>query len=694
MRNSFVLRRGLVAAAAALTVINCSTNDVGTAPTTLPPVPLGVSASALWGQVTVSWDENAGAVTNNVYWSTTAGVTPQTGTKVTGASDPFIQTGLANGSTYYYVVTSTNVNGESGPSTEVSATPATTLKTAAPLGVKAAPGPMMDTVKWSAVPGATSYNVYWSNTAGINIDSAASYAFKISNPSPTYIHALLTNGTTYYYVVTAVNANGESDQSAEVSATPGASPALPLNVKAKPGNASDTVTWTKDTSFTNHGGSYFVYRGTATGVTTTTGTKNAAAQTPYVDTATNGKTYYYIVTAVKGGVQSATASPEVNATPAAPLAAPAGVAGAIASPTSATISWTAVTGAAGYNVYWSTNPGLTVANDTNPVNKVAVAASPATISGLTTGTTYYFIVTDTILSPAVTGQGIESKASSTVSVIPNAVPVAPTGVTAKPAVVSDTITWTAVANATSYNIYWSATTGVTTANGTKIAGAAKPYALGPLTNGVPYYFIVTAVNSAGEGPASGQVTATPAAAAAAPVATAVLGDTKNTISWPAVTGAAGYNIYWSTSPGVTVATGTKINGAVSPYSHTGRTNGTTYYYIVVDTVVSPSTSNQGVSSPASAEVSATPLTSPSGVTATAGANKVTVGWTPEAGAASYNIYWSTTTGVTTATGTKISGAANPYVHTGLTTGTTYYYIVTAVNASGESAPSGQVSATP
>jgi Fibronectin type III domain len=85
---------------------------------------------------------------------------------------------------------------------------------------------------------------------------------------------------------------------------------------------------------------------------------------------------------------------------------------------------------------------------------------------------------------------------------------------------------------------------------------------------------------------------------------------------------------------------------------------------------------------------------PAGVSATPGNTQVTVGWTAVNGATSYNIYWATSSGVTAATGTKIEGATPPYVHTGLTNDTTYYYVVTAVNGSGESATSAEVSAIP
>src|SRR5262249_57764285 len=71
----------------------------------------------------------------------------------------------------------------------------------------------------------------------------------------------LTNSTTYYYQVSAVNGSGQSAKSAEVSATPQAPPAAPTGLTASPGDAKVTLTWNTVTGAT----SYNVYRGTATG---------------------------------------------------------------------------------------------------------------------------------------------------------------------------------------------------------------------------------------------------------------------------------------------------------------------------------------------------------------------------------------------------------------------------------------------
>lgn len=56
------------------------------------------------------------------------------------------------------------------------------------------------------------------------------------------------------------------------------------------------------------------------------------------------------------------------------------------------------------------------------------------------------------------------------------------------------------------------------------------------------------------------------------------GDTEVMLSWLDVPGAVSYNLYFSTSPGVTIQAGTRVEGVTTPYSHNGLTNETTYYY--------------------------------------------------------------------------------------------------------------------
>ena len=85
-----------------------------------------------------------------------------------------------------------------------------------PENVRTSPGDSQVTISWDSVTGATSYNIYWAISEGVSKDTGT----KISDATSPYIHTDLDNGTTYYYVVTAENDYGESDESSEVDAMP------------------------------------------------------------------------------------------------------------------------------------------------------------------------------------------------------------------------------------------------------------------------------------------------------------------------------------------------------------------------------------------------------------------------------------------------------------------------------------------
>jgi len=87
-----------------------------------------------------------------------------------------------------------------------------------------------------------------------------------------------------------------------------------------------------------------------------------------------------------------------------------------------------------------------------------------------------------------------------------------------------------------------------------------------------------------------------------------------------------------------------------------------------------------------------PPAAPTGLVATPGNNQVGLTWTASSGATSYNVKQATTN---SGSYTTISNTATTsFTNTGLINGTKYYYVVSAVNISGESVNSAQVSALP
>jgi len=85
-----------------------------------PNTPTGIFANPGGGQVSVGWSAAAGATGYNLKRSTTNG-NYVTVTNVTGTS--VVNTGLVNGTTYFFVVSATNSYGESSNSMSIEATP-------------------------------------------------------------------------------------------------------------------------------------------------------------------------------------------------------------------------------------------------------------------------------------------------------------------------------------------------------------------------------------------------------------------------------------------------------------------------------------------------------------------------------------------------------------------------------------------
>jgi len=273
-----------------------------------PASPASLLATAGNAQISLSWAASAGATSYHVKRATTSG---GPFTTIASPSQPSCtDTGLTNDTTYYYVVTALNADGESADSPQASAKPvAPQTIPVMPVGLQATPGNAQVSLIWNVSAGATSYHVKRSTTSGGPFTT-------ISSPtSASFTDSGLTNGTTYFYVVSAVNAAGESANSSQASAKPAApqtAPPVPSGLQATPGNAQVSLTWTVSTGAT----SYHVKR------STTSGGPYSQVAAPTTNSVTdsglsNGTTYFYVVSALNAAGESGNSS-EVSAKPTAP----------------------------------------------------------------------------------------------------------------------------------------------------------------------------------------------------------------------------------------------------------------------------------------------------------------------------------------------------------------------------------------
>jgi fibronectin type 3 domain-containing protein len=208
---------------------------------------------------------------------------------------------------------------------------------------------------------------------------------------------------------------------------------------------------------------------------------------------TAGTTYYYYVKATNSAGDSPPSS-EVSATPAPP--APTGL-----TPTAGVgqvaLSWNSSSGATGYKVFRGTSPG---GESSTPIN--TPTGTTYTDTTVAAGTTYYYYV-------KATNSAGDSPPSSEVSATP--APPAPTGLSAMAGAGQVALSWNSSSGATGYKVFRGTTSGgesstpIATPSGTS-------YIDTNVTAGTKYYYTVKATNTAGDSPASSEVSATPTSA--------------------------------------------------------------------------------------------------------------------------------------------------------------------------------------
>jgi len=652
-------------------------------PVSPPSAPRSVSVVASNAQATVSWaapSSNGGAAITSYLVTSTPGVHSCTfSVPAGGAASPSCTVlGLTNGRSYTFTVSATNSAGTSEQSApSASAIPVTTPS--APMSVVGTSGDGRVNLSWAAPlqnggTEITDYEVWYS---AFSVGPFVTFAEPVSTNRTAAVTGL-TNGSTYYFKIVAVNAVGLGETSAmSAGVVPAAVPGVPTSVLAERGDELATISWVAPAS----------NGATITGYTATSnpgGLTCVWASGPLscdVLGLTNGTSYTFTVSATNSVGEGNPSSASQAVVPAAVPGMPTSLSGSSGNG-SISLTWSAPSAVGGsgildYVVEYSSNLGATWATFADGTS----TSTSATVTGLTNGTSYVFRVT----ASNTVGSGQHSTASS--AVVPATTPGAPTSVSGVGGAGQVTVLWSAPvstggANISSYTV-------------TSSGGQSCSWSSGPLScvvtglgNGVAYTFTVTASNSAGEGTASSASSSVTPLAAAPVLGTVSAGNGQITFNWGAVThGGDTYRVYWGTDPTWASAYSFTSSGGSTSYTATGLTNGTTYYVRVAgwNNNLSPQVGTTAWSVNGSAVPSTTPG-APTSVSGTKGNGSLTVAWVaPNANGSAitdYEVYIGTSaSGSFTLVADAVSTIPGATV-SGLTNGTTYYIKVAAVNSLG------------
>jgi fibronectin type 3 domain-containing protein len=460
--------------------------------------------------ITMAWQDNAGHLAsgyeilraaNNGSFSVVATLPPtsRTAPDAYGWTDTTCQPGVF----YEYHIEAYNVAGYN----DFAGVNATTLTN--PPVVTPYAGNNLVTLQWPAVTGAVSYNVYRSTSSG----NEAIYQTGVIGTITT--DSNVTNGTPYYYTVTAVNSNAsplpsESAPSTEVSVTPGVNISSPLSDadigiaapspagSASFANGTYTVAGSGGDIWNNSDQFNFdstAFSGNATLVTQvdsqTVTDPWAKAGLMFRDSSAAGGANFAILATPGNGITlqwrttDGAISSNVNV-----------LAGSTVVPSWLEIIRNGNVFTASYSTQTTTNPAA--------VTWTAIG-SPQTITMPTVAVAGLAVTAhnNSSLSTATFGN-FSLSSSSTGTTIPSA----PASLTPTPGVGQIALSWAASTGATSYDIFRGTSAGKEGAT-IYLTSSTTTDTDTAVSSGTTYYYTVEAVNSAGTSAPSPEATATP-----------------------------------------------------------------------------------------------------------------------------------------------------------------------------------------
>lgn len=433
------------------------------------------------GQLTLNWDA-MNCVHYNVKRSTTPGGTYTTvGSNLTGTT-AYVDTGLTQGVSYYYVISAIGPMGEGPNSAEINAQTLPVVE-----NLKAVTGTAQVGLTWTPPVGnITSYTVKRSTVSGGPYVPAASGLSSLN-----YTDRSVLAGITYYYVVSAFSGGEESLNCPEVSAVPTFLPPpfqdVDIGTVGISGGAYSTAS-----------GSYsLVYSGSTIGNSTGADTFNFA----YNSTQVSGT---FTFTARVASLSNGSSSPEVGIMVRQALAGTGAYVRTYVNSTQTCYQGrSGVTGSPGTSASTSANRWIRITRDSSNNCRGYVSADGSTWTQQGTAVTVSGAVYLGFAATAKNNAVSNSSTFDNVSLSPSwtlEVPGAPNGLNAAHVTGDSTalLTWSAAPGALAYNVKQSTTRG---GGYTPVASGinAVSFTATGLSAGTTMYYVVSATGSMGEG---------------------------------------------------------------------------------------------------------------------------------------------------------------------------------------------------
>jgi len=649
-------------------------------PVAAPAAPKGLTANGGNAQGALSWTASAGATSYNIKRAVVSGGAYTTIATNVGAIG-YIDAGLVNGTTYYYVISMVNSLGEGPDSTQVSVTPAAFYSVNS--GGSAASPFTADACFSGGNAGSTSSAI---DTSGV------------TNPAPQAVYQTERwNNNTYTFT----------------NLVAGTSYKVRLHFAEIFYNAAGVRRFNVFINGTQVLANYDIFADA--------GAKNKATIKEYT-IAANGSGQIVIQYANGASDNAKSSGVEILPLNAVPLLAPTDLAATPVSSTEISLNWTAPAAATSYNVKRATVDG-------GPYTNIAtgIAATGYWDTGLALNTAYYYVVS-AVNSGGASTNSIQASATTQ----PQPPPTIPVGLTAASGDGVVTLSWRSSTGAASYNVKRA------TVSGGPYTTIASPttttYTNAGLVNNTTYYYVVSATNAAGGSTNSLEVSGLPSVGIAsassenAPSETAARAfDGSTGTKWLASGTTAWLQYYFRGIAKIVVRydlssandvpgrdpkswqfqgshDGTNWTALDTRTGETFATRFLTKQYPISNTIgyeyyrLNITTNNGDASNLQLSELAFTflvgvPPATPTGLTATAGDSQAVLNWAAASGATGYNLKRSTiSNGAYAVIATNLTGLA--CTNTGLLNGTAYYFVVTATNSFGESANSIEASVRP